>query len=481
MVRQRSRRTLEEVYGNKIETAKLLPDGNGKIKGLLQTNMQDNGYIITSNRPYHTIPTTLAPPASVTSTMGGVNSSRRKSARPYGKSNSQKYRSGEEKDDCSKDMENVKAKTCRLNNAGTNASPINYENKTHRPPGNDTKNYEGLPINSQNHQQQSHNTYRNQQHSHHHHQNQHHHHPTEDEDKDDDTEEFFQLIRQTVEKAIGKSISELLNRNFRDLSQKVDRFSADLKNTNELMKKMQMDLNNKIVHYGEETSRHFRYLCMKSEYDKMFYQHQTMMSTASVVPINHDLAKPNNIAKSSCESDAKTEDDQKTLIPCTCRSVSNTKTPIHPQTTISPKDPGKSSSDDQSIGHKSSDIGMREILDQIQRFCAQMQTSKDKHKDEKPSISGVQRRMKTSNGDILESYHQAKAMRLNDHFFQDDDFIMSSDSSTPRSEDNEPIAPQNYGNMTVRTSNAMRNHEIGAGGDGGGRIGGGDGDQMGMM
>ncbi|KAH8404233.1 hypothetical protein KR215_000587, partial [Drosophila sulfurigaster] len=235
------------------------------------------------------------------------------------------------------------------------------------------------------------------------------------EEKDDDPEEFFELIRQTVKTAVGTTICDVVSRNFRDLSSKMERFSNELKTTNDHLAKLQTEVTNKVMHYGEENTRHFRYLCMKSEYDKMFYQHQTMitgkqssnkvaaasqanLATAAVptaitttrvakqsAAINQKTVKQ-QLAAAKLETvsgnlkSLKTRDCVKAQNPCACRSTSR-PTPSQPQIEERP------SSSDQSISVKSSALGVREVLGQIQRFCTQMQLTD--LKDEQPKYNSM--------------------------------------------------------------------------------------------
>ncbi|KAM8705537.1 hypothetical protein ACLKA7_009917 [Drosophila subpalustris] len=230
----------------------------------------------------------------------------------------------------------------------------------------------------------------------------------EEEDKDDDPEEFFELIRQTVKTAVGTTICDVVSRNFHDLSSKMERFSNELKVTNDLFCKLHDEVTNKVVHYGEENTRHFRYLCMKSEYDKMFYQHQTMItgknssnqkvaaaSQANLIPA---AAVPTRVAKQSAALNQKSVKQQlasgklgqgnlkkstrecvKAQNPCACRSTS--KSP--PQQQMEEQQ----SSSEQSVNVKSSELGVREVLGQIQRFCTQMQLND--LKDEQPKYNSM--------------------------------------------------------------------------------------------
>ncbi|XP_017845256.1 myb-like protein Q [Drosophila busckii] len=229
-----------------------------------------------------------------------------------------------------------------------------------------------------------------------------------EEDDNDDPEEFFDLIRQTVQSAIGTTITDLMNRNFRELGSKMERFSNDLKITNEQMDKLQAEVCNKVMQYGEENSRHFRYLCMKSEYDKMFYQHQTMITNAAPstdmasTPIANTSQCYLNMAPSTSRAPKQaatagkiksvkqqlagrkadrnvknmSSDCIKVQNPCVCRSTS--KSPK--QQTLD----AQQSTSEQSVNAKSSDIGVHEVLGQIQRYCTQMQLNEIKDEQQQP-------------------------------------------------------------------------------------------------
>ncbi|KAH8246992.1 hypothetical protein KR032_006374 [Drosophila birchii] len=230
----------------------------------------------------------------------------------------------------------------------------------------------------------------------------------DDDEKEDDPEEFFELIRQTVQKAVGvrkasgkllisefiypipplqNTITDALGKNFRDLGHKIDRFSGELKQTNEQLDKLQEQVTSKVIYYGEENSRHFRYLCMKSEYDKMFYQHQSIMATnptpemvnaskanltAAASPSNNLGCKPSQNLKHSGVKLSKNQ--SKTATRRDLNDILKPQASYHKpkQQQKQPGEPRKSSSD-QSLTVKSSEIGMHEVLGQIQRFCNQIQ------------------------------------------------------------------------------------------------------------
>lgn len=157
------------------------------------------------------------------------------------------------------------------------------------------------------------------------------------------------------------------------------------------------------MHYGEENTRHFRYLCMKSEYDKMFYQQQSLTAgkqmSAKVAPAP---ALPNpkpttmtttRVSKQAAAFNMKSgkqltgrkmgyanlkkapNECVKEQNPCACHSTSKSS---HQQPTEDHQ-----SSSDQSVNVKSSELGVREVLGQIQRFCTQMQLSDMKEEQPK--------------------------------------------------------------------------------------------------
>ncbi|XP_030565259.1 uncharacterized protein LOC115765733 [Drosophila novamexicana] len=259
---------------------------------------------------------------------------------------------------------------------------------------------------------------------------------TDDDDKDEDPEEFFELIRQTVRKAVGTTISEMVTRNFRDLAGKMERFSNELRMTNENLGKLQNEVTNKVTHYGEENTRHFRYLCMKSEYDKMFYQQQALTAgkrqppkvapAPSVKPNPTPPALPTRVAKQAAAFNLKAakqltarklghgnqkkapNECVKVQNPCACRSTSKSS---HQQPTEEHQ-----SSSEHSVVVKSSELGVREVLGQIQRFCTQMQLSDMKEEQQKynpqPGLSNMELNGKTSSASanlaVNPSYNNGK-------------------------------------------------------------------------
>ncbi|XP_065354389.1 uncharacterized protein LOC135948864 [Calliphora vicina] len=421
MMRQRQRKTIEELYGSKLETPKFQvsttthPNIAPKTG---RTTERDCGYIISSNTPYSgPAPTNTAGSAAATKPLNtGKETSRRKSARHSNKLPMEDGRRSP--------IQTAKAEKVSFN------APVNttnmYDNKMYG-------NYKDIPADSVPHQH----------HQHHHHQHQNQRNSGHDEDKDDDTDEFFDLIRRTVESAIGKSISDLLNRNFRELCCKVERFSAELKNTNALLGQMQNELNNKIIHYGEENSRHFRYLCMKSEYDKMFYQHQTLITAAktpTTATSTSETKKPEKrksapkLSTSTPKMQRGASEKSNANNSCPCRSG---KTP-----TSEIKEPNKTSSED--ISQKSSEVGMREVLEHIQKFCNQMQLNDFKYEQSSEGGGTSQKRNVMRPEDMI---------KINTEIFDDendeddDDWEISSDGMTPR---NREDVTNKYGGNTTR-------------------------------
>lgn len=193
MQRHRQRKTVEELYGGKFETSKshVVTTNHNSGQKTGRITERDYGYIISSNTPFNGAanlnPSTGNSSSSKTyNSNSGKETSRRKSARPCNKSANEKH--------CNKESFEVKA--LPIQNSKTEkvpfVSPVRanmYDNKicgTYKDiPG------DGAP----------------QHHQHHHQHNNHHNHHYSvagghDEDKDD-TDEFFELIRRTVESAIG--------------------------------------------------------------------------------------------------------------------------------------------------------------------------------------------------------------------------------------------------------------------------------------
>lgn len=187
------------------------------------------------------------------------------------------------------------------------------------------------------------------------------------------------------------------------------------------------------MHYGEENSRHFRYLCMKSEYDKMFYQHHNMIAATTTPSATVVNTKTMEVANPS----AKTSDHHRLEPTRSSTSTKSEKSPTsacqcRPSKTMT-ADICKNSSDDHNISSKSSDMGMREVLEHIQRFCNQMQMNDLKC----ASNSG---------------FRMEDAIKLNKQIFEDDDeedSPLSSDGMTPRSDAG---LKSKYGGATMRST-----------------------------
>lgn len=158
------------------------------------------------------------------------------------------------------------------------------------------------------------------------------------------------------------------------------------------------------MQYGEENTRHFRYLCMKSEYDKMFYQHQTLIAGKQpTTKMSSTMPVPTKVAKQSAVFNQKSVkqqlapgklaqgDNTKKVPKESVKSQnpfgfqSNTKTAVQQQQVLQQKN-DKQLSPQQS---NSSDMGVREVLGQIQRFCTQMQLND--LKDEQPKYNSLTR------------------------------------------------------------------------------------------
>ncbi|XP_016988373.1 GATA zinc finger domain-containing protein 10 [Drosophila rhopaloa] len=246
----------------------------------------------------------------------------------------------------------------------------------------------------------------------------------DDEEKDDDPEEFFELIRQTVQTAVGNTISDGLVKNFRDLSHKIERFSSELKKTNENLDKLQEQVTSKVIYYGEENSRHFRYLCMKSEYDKMFYQHQSMMG-GKPTPEMMSLSKANLAAAASVSKNLGYKPSQGFKRPGGKGIKNHGKVPsitkkdlnetlkttgaYHSTSKAQQQQPSnelRKSSSDHSLMAKSSEQNMREVLGHIQRFCTQMQQSEmggQMSNDQLHNLEDILIPKKMSNGGLCDT------------------------------------------------------------------------------
>lgn len=174
MMRQKQRKAVEDVYGGKFDTPKSQVTSTNQNSSQKPGTVVDRdcGYIISSNTPYGAPPQLSAASHSGApkSQNSGKETFRRKTTRPSSRLHNDK---------------NI-GKESHATHAERN-SPVLYDNK-HYGHYKETP-AEGVP-------------------QHHHHQRNHHNHRHNnyDEDKDDDTDEFFELIRRTVEGAIGVTI-----------------------------------------------------------------------------------------------------------------------------------------------------------------------------------------------------------------------------------------------------------------------------------
>ncbi|XP_055851317.1 uncharacterized protein LOC129915685 [Episyrphus balteatus] len=209
----------------------------------------------------------------------------------------------------------------------------------------------------------------------------------EEKEKDEGTDEFLSLIKETVEGAVEKSLQDMVARSLRDMRIKLDEIQERVDAYGKSLEKIQSELGNKIIHYGEENSRHFRYLCMKSEYDKMFYQNQNAMNALS-------FDARQNVSNSLPSHLTTHIKDQTTHRP------KQIPQPIQPEAIFLSK-PRQNSNQTIVIDFdcaqqsklsgtsKSSDMGVREVkdlLEQLQKFYDEHNHKKDDKKDS--SISG---------------------------------------------------------------------------------------------
>lgn len=242
MVRQTKRKSIEELYGSKYETTKSQVHNNSVHNGINSNSLNMNG-LSKANRT--TMDYGYQPLAGqghngggnqngLTTTIGTARRPRntRSTARGEKTCGKEEYVVGGTKSshltEEMKKEQNAKSKTSRGEKNGYNAGNMYMDNKqygmytdrhkedhgvgdgacqrTYR----QSQTQQGPPPTHQHHYTASHQ----HQHPHHHGQSQqlpqhqHHHHNAtrsgnHDDDKDDDTEEFFDLIRQTVEGAIG--------------------------------------------------------------------------------------------------------------------------------------------------------------------------------------------------------------------------------------------------------------------------------------
>lgn len=201
---------------------------------------------------------------------------------------------------------------------------------------------------------------------------------------------------------------------------------------------------------------------MKSEYDKMFYQHQTMVATGTApnnpTTINNSASTSNiegkkperrksspklniNTGSNSSSSNIKQHRSNASDVgkstnngSCTCRN--SAKSASKPEDKTAPR---KKSSED--VSQKSSDAGMREVLEHIQKFYNQMQMN-DVGNGNCGGPGPSQKR---------DVFRPEEFCKINKEIFNEDDddddvddeMDFSSDGMTPRCDDN-------YGGTTKR-------------------------------
>lgn len=173
-----------------------------------------------------------------------------------------------------------------------------------------------------------------------------------------------------------------------------------------------------VIYFGEENSRHFRYLCMKSEYDKMFYQHQSLMNgkptqemltlskanLEAAASVSQNLTqKPSHSLKqqpgkvirnqSKMPISAKKDHNESLMNSSAYRSICKAQQPVLA---------AQKSSSEQSLVVKSSDVGVQEVLDNIQRYCNQVKDMNGQMSAELPSLEDILIPKKNSNGGLCQ-------------------------------------------------------------------------------
>lgn len=83
---------------------------------------------------------------------------------------------------------------------------------------------------------------------------------------------FFDALKETVEEVFQEKMEGVVG-TIQKLSKKVDDVSSNFQKIESTVAALCSELNDRIMYYGEEHSRHFGYICMKLEYDKLFYKH----------------------------------------------------------------------------------------------------------------------------------------------------------------------------------------------------------------
>lgn len=188
---------------------------------------------------------------------------------------------------------------------------------------------------------------------------------------------------------------------------------------------------------------------MKSEYDKMFYQHQTLIAAAK--PPNPDIAteskKPEKrkstpkLSKSTTKLQRNECSKSKAPTACPCSSARSKNT------SQESKESRKTSSED--ISQKSSEVGMREVLEHIQNFCNQMKMNDLKYDQNLEGAGTSQQRNAIRHEDLMDIN---KEIFLEDDE-DDDDWEVSSDGMTPR---NLEDSCEKFGGNTSRGGTTQR-------------------------
>lgn len=189
--------------------------------------------------------------------------------------------------------------------------------------------------------------------------------------------------------------------------------------------------------------RHFKYLCMKSEYDKMFYQHQYMMTgkptaemvnssqmnLAAVASATKNLGyKTSQASKHASGKATKIKRDSKTTTSMVTKKDLMEALKVGPfhssakshqaQQVLSAQsamaDAHKSSSD-QSLNVKSSELCMREVLGHIERFCTQLKDhSGQAINDALPNLNDIMVPKKLSNSGLGDTSAKATGRNKGD-------------------------------------------------------------------
>lgn len=195
---------------------------------------------------------------------------------------------------------------------------------------------------------------------------------------------------------------------------------------------------------------------MKSEYDKMFYQHQTLIASTTP-PTSTTLTSENKkpekrksvpkLSNSLPKMQRNEIDKPSTSANCSCRTPKS-KSPA------GNKQLQKISSAD--LSQKSSEVGMREVLEHIQKFCNQMQMNDFRCEPKSESDLGAEiEKFNTLNTDDLIKINK-EMFAVDDELHEeddDDDWDVSSDGMTPRNRENKNLK---LGGNTARGGTTQR-------------------------